>query len=479
MSKSLKDKTVHGLGWSFIDNASNAGITFIIGLFLARILSPQEYGIMAIVTIFIAISNSIIDSGFSSALIRKEVVSEKDLNTVFLFNLLISAFLYILLFLFSPLISLFFKEPLLINVLRVMGVILIINAVAIIPRTVLVKKVDFKTQTKASLISSIISGVIGIWLAVNGLGIWALVFQQILRQVINTSILWICTNWHPIFEFSASSFNELFGFGSKMLLSGLLDTFYRNIYYFIIGRFFAPSELGYYTRAEQFSSIFSSNFTSIIQRVTYPILSSIQNDLKILKNTFEKIFRLVIFVSFPCMLGIAAIAKPLILISIGEQWRPAIPLLQIICVSGMFYPIHILNLNLLEVKGYSHLVLKLSFIIKIMSLFVIAIGLFYGLYAMLWGSNIISILACFINGRYSKKIIGYSLYHQLFDIIKILSISLIMFCGMYSLNYISISNNLLLIVCQCLLGSFIYILINLFFETKEWKIIKELYITKR
>ena len=268
MPESLKNKAVHGAKWSFIDNISNSGVTFLVGLILARLLTPAEYGIMAMIAIFIAVSNSIVDSGFSNALIRKVRIEKVDYNTVFLFNLIVSIVLYILLYVAAPAISLFFKEPVLIDVLRVIGLILIVNALGIIPRTILVRGIDFKTQTKVSIISSVSSGLVGIGMAIVGFGVWSLVWQQLSRQILNSLFLWIFCKWMPQWEFSVKSFKEMFGFGYKLLLSGLLDTLYKNVYYVVIGRCYSSAQLGQYTRAEQFNTIFSSNLTSIVQRVS-------------------------------------------------------------------------------------------------------------------------------------------------------------------------------------------------------------------
>ena len=367
MADSLRHKTIHGVGWSFIDNISNSGITFLVGLVLARLLTPEEYGIMAMIAIFIAISNSIIDSGFSNALIRKTRIERVDYNTVFYFNLTVSILIYVLLHLAAPAISVFFKEPVLLAVIRVIGWVLIINALAIIPRTQFVRNVDFKTQTKVSLISSISSGVIGIGMALGGMGVWSLVGQQLSRQFLNTLFLWVYSKWHPVWEFSMKSFKELFGFGSKLLLSGLLDTIYKNIYYIVIGRFYTSAQLGQYTRAEQFNMIFSSNLTSVVQRVSYPVLSSIQEEPERLREAYRKVIKITMLITFACMLGLAAVAKPLILILIGEKWLPAVYFLQIICFSGMLYPLHAINLNILQVKGRSDLFLKLEIIKKIIA----------------------------------------------------------------------------------------------------------------
>ena len=364
MSESLKQKTVKGVGWSFADNIANSGITFLVGLVLANILTPEEYGIMAMVTIFIAVSNSIVDSGFSNALIRKTNIRSVDYNTVFYFNLIVSIFLYLILYVSAPAISVFFKEPVLVDVMRVIGWILIINAFAIIPRTIFVRNINFKAQTKVSLIASVSSGVIGIGMALAGWGVWSLVGQQLSRQLLNTVFLWIFCRWRPLWEFSTQSFKELFGFGSKLLASGLIDTIYRDIYYLIIGRFYSAADLGQYTRASQFNTIFSSNLTSVVQRVSYPVLSSIQNEPERLLGAYRRVIKTTMLITFACMLGLAAVAKPLIVILIGEKWLPAVYFLQIICFSGMLYPLHAINLNILQVKGRSDLFLKLEIIKK-------------------------------------------------------------------------------------------------------------------
>ena len=423
MSESLKNRAVHGAKWSFIDNISNSGVTFLVGPILARLLTPAEYGIMAMIAIFIAVSNSIVDSGFSNALIRKVRIDRVDYNTVFVFNLIVSIVLYILLYTSAPAISLFFKEPVLTNVLRVIGLILIVNALGIIPRTILVRGIDFKTQTKVSIISSVSSGLVGVGMAIMGFGVWSLVWQQLSRQILNSLFLWIFCKWIPQWEFSIKSFKEMFGFGYKLLLSGLLDTLYKNIYYVIIGRCYSPAQLGQYSRAEQFNMIFSSNLTSIVQRVSYPVLSSIREEPERLREAYRQIIKTTMLVTFACMLGLAAVAKPLIIILIGEKWLPAVSFLQIICFSGMLYPLHAINLNILQVKGRSDLFLKLEIIKKTIAVFPILIGIFYGIEYMLWGSVLTSFIAYFLNSYYSADLIRYSTIEQIRDVLPVFTVS--------------------------------------------------------
>lgn len=458
MSESLKHKTVKGISWSFIDNIASSGITFLVGLILARLLTPAEYGIMAMIAIFIAVSNSIIDSGFSNALIRKVHVERVDYNTVFYFNFVISVVLYLLLFVSSPAISAFFKEPILVEVTRIIGLIIIINSLGIIPRTIFIKNINFKTQTKVSLVSSISSGIIGISMAFVGLGVWSLVGQQLSRQILNTLFLWVYCKWRPVWEFSINSFKELFGFGSKLLLSGLLDTIYKNIYYLVIGRFYTPAQLGQYTRAEQFNTIFSSNLTSVVQRVSYPVLSSIQEEPARLREAYRKVIKIAMLVTFACMLGLAAVAKSLIIILIGEKWLPAVRLLQIICFSGMLYPLHAINLNILQVKGRSDLFLRLEIIKKIIAIGPITIGVFYGIEYMLLGGVFTSFIAYFLNSYYSANLIHYSTIEQVKDILPFFLISSFVAAVMWGISFLNISAFSILLI-QITLGLLIAFLI--------------------
>lgn len=473
MQGSLKGKTIHGVIWSLIDNVSSSGVIFFVGIILARLLTPEEYGVMAMVSIFIAISNSIIDSGFSSALIRKVKVKPIEYNTVFYFNLLISLLLYICLFFISPFIALFFREPILCEVMRVIGLILIINALSIIPYTIFVREINFKTQTIISLIASVGSGVIGVWMAFSGQGVWSLVGQQLGRQCLNTLFLWFFCHWKPTVSFSMTAFKEMFGFGSKLLLSGLLDTIYKDIYYIVIGRCFSSSILGQYTRAKQFSMVFSTNLTTVVQRVSFPVLSSIQDDSIRLREAYRKVIKSTMLVSFACMLGLAAIAKPLLILLISDKWLPAVYFLQIVCFSNMLYPLHAINLNILKVKGRSDVFLKLEVIKKVLAIFPILVGVYLGIEMMLWGSVIISVISYFLNAYYSASLINYSVYEQLKDIFPSFIVSLGVGFLMWSISLLSISYYLMLII-QLSIGFILAYLIYNWLRLDEFLEIKSI-----
>lgn len=474
---SIKNKSIKGVSWSLIDNFSNFGITFLVGLILARILSTSDFGIIGMITIFIALSNSIVDSGFSSALIRKENVSNIDYNTVFYVNLFLGTGVYILLFFCATSISQFFNEPILIPIIKSMGSILIINAFGIVQRTILVKKVDFKTQTKISLIASITSGIIGVGMALLGLGVWSIVGQQISRQFLNTFFLWFFSSWRPVLVFSITSFKELFGFGSKLLLSGLIDTTYRNIYYLVIGKFYAVDQLGQYTRAEQFNSVFSSNLSAAVQRVSYPILSEIKTNEDRLKHAFSRILKMTMLVSFSCMLGLAALSKPLIVILIGEKWLESVKYLQIICFSGMLYPLQLLNLNILMVKGRSDLFLKLEIIKKTISIVPIMLGIYFGIEFMLWGSVFISCISFVVNSYYSKILINYNTWSQVKDIFPSFLIAFVISASIWSLTLLNFSNYVTLFL-QSLLGIILSFGVYEIYKSSEYIELKDVLLSR-
>ncbi len=466
--KTLKKQAVSGIIWSSIERFSVQGLQFIIMIIMARILSPRDYGLVGMLTIFIAISQSLIDSGFSQALIRKQNRTNIDNSTVFFFNILIGIILYGLFFLIAPYVSLFYHTPELTLLMRVISIGIIFNSLAIVQRALLTIDLNFKTQAKASLTATIISGIIGITMAYRGCGVWSIVIQQLINLVCNTILLWILAQWRPILVFSKSSFNELFSFGSKLLVSGLLDTIYRNIYLIVIGKFFSASTLGYYTRSQQFSDFPSANLTGVMQRVTYPVLCRIQNNNEQLANAYRKFLRVSAFIIFPLMLGLSAVSKPLIFILLKEQWIFSATLLQILCFSGMWYPIHAINLSLLQVKGRSDLLLKLEIIKKINGVIILCITIPLGLIAMCYGQIIGCIISLFINTYYTGKLIKVGFIKQMKDLSHIIVLSI----SMWGLIYIIVPyiNGYIsqLIICICI-GIIYYIGIAYIFKFSEFK----------
>lgn len=437
--ESLKKQTIRGASWSFADSLLGQGITFLVGLVLARLLSPDEYGLIGIITIFITVFNAIIDGGFSNALIRKNDATDKDYNTMFIVNLGVSIVLFVALFFASPFIAQFFQREELTSLCRVMGIVLVLNALSLVHNTVLTKRIDFKTKTKASFISSIASGIIGISMAYLGFGVWSLVGQQITRQGLNTLCLWCFNRWWPNFKFSFESFKEMWNFGWKVLAVTIINQTWTQIYQVVIGKCYAPATLGLYTRAQQFSSICSSNLSSIVQRVSYPVLSKLQEDRKRLKLGYKKVIKVTMLVSFTLMLGLAGCAKSLVAVLIGEKWMECVPFLQIVCFDMMFYPLHSLNLNMLQVQGRSDLFLKLEIIKKCILVLPVLMGIFIGIYWMLISSVFIGLVCYYLNAYYSGPFLNYSIKEQITDFLPSLVMAMTMFVVLFGMSFLNFS----------------------------------------
>ncbi len=414
---SLKQKTISGLAWSFIDSMANQGVNFFIGIFLARLLSPKEFGLIGMTAIFLAVSQTFVDSGFSQALVRKTDCGQKDYSTVFYFNLAVGIFCYALLFILAEPISRFFNEPQLTLLTRVLALNVVINSLSVIQGAILVKKVDFKSKAKITVAASLISGVVGITMAYWGWGVWSIVWQIVSQNIISAGLLWLTGNWRPALLFDRASFREMYKFGSKLLASGLIDTIYRNIYYLVIGKYFSAAELGYYTRADGFKKVPSENLSGIVGRVGYPVLAMVKDDNVRLKAGYKKLIKSTMLISFVLMIGMAAAAKAMVLFLIGEKWLPCVPYLQLLCLVGMFYPLHALNLDMLNVKGRSDLFLKLEVIKKILAAPIIVIGIFYGIKIMIMGMLANSLFAYYLNSYWSGKMVNYPMKEQVLDIL--------------------------------------------------------------
>ena len=450
---SLKNKTIKGTMWSALENVTRLGVTFVVSIVLARLLSPEEYGLIGILTIFIAIFNAIVDSGFTNALIRKQDATDTDYSTVFYTNLVLSVVLAAVLFFCAKPISVFFERPELVSLTLVMSSVVIINALSIVQRVRTTKAIDFKTQTKITFISAI-----GIAMAYMGYGVWALVGQQISNQLLSTIFFWIYNKWMPKLVFSWASFKEMWAFGSKLLLSGLIDTAWKEVYQVVIGKCYSPATLGLYTRAKQFADLCSSNLTSVVQRVSYPVLSSIQDDRIKLKSAYQRVIKTTMLPTFVLMLGMAACAEPMIQVLIGEQWLECVPMLQIICTYGMLYPLHALNLNMLQVQGRSDLFLKLEIIKKIIAIGPLLLGIFVDIYLMLAGSLLTSLISYYLNAYYSGPFLKYSIKEQVKDILPSFGVAVAMAVPVFAMSFIPL-NPFILFPLQILVGAIITIVI--------------------
>lgn len=468
MSDSLKQKTKKGVIWSTVERFSVQGVQFIVMIVMARLLTPHDYGIIGMLAIFLAIAQSLIDSGFSQALIRKTDRTETDNSTVFYFNLIVSGLLYLVLFLSAPLVAKFYHTPELCPVMRVVCLGIIFNSLAVVQRALLTVNIDFKTQAKASLSAAVMSGVIGITLAYHGAGVWALVVQQLVNLGVNTGLLWVLSSWRPKRVFSWQSFHELFAFGSKLLVSGLIYTIYQNLYTLVIGKLFAPSKLGHYTRAQQFSSFPSSNLTGVIQRVTYPVLCEIRNDEEHLKSVYRRFLKISAFIVFPLMVGLSAVSAPLVHVILGSKWDYCAQLLQILCFAMMWYPIHAINLNLLEVKGRSDLFLRLEIIKEILGVVILCATAPFGLLVMCYGQILNSILSLLINTCYTGKLIGLGFIKQMRDLLPTLILCLAMYILIAVINHF-VTGNVARLLVDVIAGATFYLGISRILHFSELK----------
>ena len=359
-----------------------------------------------------------------------------------------------------------------------MGIILVIDSLTLIQRTILTKRIDFKLQARISVIASIGSGIIAIIMAFNGFGVWSLVAQRIIKQALDSLFLWLWNRWKPLLVFSTKSFKELFGFGSKLLISGLIDTIYRNVYYLIIGKFFSAEALGFYARADAFKRLPSQNINTIVSRVTYPVLSTLQDDIPRLRNNYQKLIRTVMFITFILMLGMAAVAEPMIHTLIGAQWEPSIIYLQMLSFVGMMYPLHALNLNMLQVQGRSDLFLKLEVIKKIIAIPTIIIGIFYGIKIMIAGMMINSLIAYYLNSYWSGVKIGYSFKQQVKDILPSFLLASAMGVSVYLLGEILQLSYPIELGIQIIFGALFVLIFSEATKFRDYIFAKELVLEK-
>ena len=438
--QSLKDKTIKGTMWSAADAFLGQGVTFLVGIVLARMLSPDEYGLIGICLIFVNVLNGMVDSGFSNALIRKKEIKDVDYNTMFITNMAISTLLYALLFVCAPIISDFFSRPELTELIRVVGLLMFANALSITQVTILTKRIDFKTKTKASLVSAIASGFIGIAMALVGFGVWSLVGQMLSKQILYTICLWILNKWWPSFTFSSKSFHYMWGFGWKLLLSGLLNNIWNQLYQVVVGKCYNPATLGQFTKSNEYASIFSSNLSGIIQRVSYPVLSELQDDKERMVEGYRRVIKMTMFITAISMISLGAVAEPLIYCMIGPQWHEAATYLPLICISMSLYPLHAINLNMLQVLGRSDIFLYLEIIKKIIGIVPLCIGIFIDIYWMLFASIIIGFVSLYLNSWYTGKALGYTFWKQLRDIAPSFGIAFVIALSVYFFKYLPISN---------------------------------------
>lgn len=453
-----KNKAKQGLIWSALERVGTQGIQLIIMLYLGRILGPNAFGLVGIISFFISLAQVLIDSGFSAALIRKSERSEKDFSTVFIFNVLLALIIYFGLFLVSGYIAAFYDLAQLDILLKVLALTIVINAFTIIPKVILTVNLDFKTQAKVSIFSILISSIGAVILAKMGYGVWALIAQSLIYSFLGSILLNVFQPWYPKVGFCYKSFKELFSFSSKLLISGILDSTFNNIYQLVIGKYFTPQLVGQFTQANQLSSIPAMTLTNIIQRVTYPIFCSMLNDKKKMDLAYFDTLKIASVIVFPVLLGIGIIAQPLLSIVLGKEWDLAAHMLMYLCFGYMLYPVHAINLNILQVYGRSDLFLKLEIIKKIALSIIIAITINYSISAMIGGMIFHSYLCLLLNGYFTQSVSSITLKMQIKSIAPIW-----MICVLNAFVTVKIVANLKLplvpeIVSMIILNAVLYII---------------------
>ena len=473
---SLKKKTISGMAWSFIDIFAKQGVTFVIGIILARLLSPEEFGLIGMTTIFIVLSESVMDSGFGQALVRKKECTQVDYSTVFYFNLVTGILFFFLIFFSADFISNFFNEPKLRIIIQVLGAGLIIKSLSIIQSVILIKRINFKLQTKISILASVGSGILGIFLAYQGFGVWSLVVKVLSGFTITTILLWIWNNWKPSFIFSWDSFKTLFSFGSKLLMSGLIKRAYDNVYLVVVGKFFYAEQLGFFTRANQFNQLVSRNLTMAIQRVSYPVLSSIQDDIQLLRITYRQLIKSTMLLTFFSMIGLIVIAKPLILVLIGEKWLPSVIYLQLLCFVGIFFPLQEINQNMLKVQGRSDIILKLEIVKKILVIPIIYIGILYGIKVLIIGMIFMALVSYLVDSFFAGRLIDYSGIKQMKDIyLTCLCACIAGFITLVTGKFLTTSIPISLMI-QSILYAVVFLSICEVLKIEEYKYVKQILV---
>lgn len=432
---SLKQKALKGVFWSALEQFGNQIIGFGISVILARLLLPEEFGLIAMLAVFMALAKTLIDSGLTQSLIRTENPDDADYSTVFYFNLAGSIVIYAIIYMAAPYIADFYSQPQLTSITRVFSVVFIINAFAAIQNTRLTKLMDFRTLMLVSTPSLIISGIVGVVLALKGYGVWSLVWSRIAQALAATIQLWYWAKWKPLWLFSTEKFKQHFNFGFKLTLSGILDTIFVNAYPIIIGKFFAPAQVGFYMKANDLQMRPVGVISGVVRKITYPLFSQIQNDDVRLKSVYKRIMQMVIFLVAPTLIFLAVLAEPIFRFLYTEKWLPAVPYIQILCVTGILYPIHDYNLQILNVKGRSDLFLKLEVIKKILLILIILISFQFGIYGLLYSSVVFSFLAFIINTHYTGKFINYTAWQQTKDLLPTILLALISGLAIYGTDH--------------------------------------------
>lgn len=453
----LKHKTKKGLYWTFLNTGANQVITFVVGIIMARILSPEDYGITALPAVFLAVAGIFMNAGFSQALVRKSEVSNKDLSTAFYYSIAMGAVMYITLFFSAPFIADFYNTPVLTTLIRVTTLTFLWGPLNTPQSVILQRKLDFKTPARIAVTTHIIGAIIGIIAAYNGLGLWALVITGVVSSLLSLFQTWWVVKWLPTERWCKESFKYLWGYGNKIIGANLIDTLYNNVTPIFVGKYYSPRDLGVYNRALGYSILPANQITHVLTAVTLPVLSKFQDNDEVLVAQFRRMFRVASFISFPTLMLLCALAKPLVLVLITDKWAECIILLQIMCFAKMWWPIQSLNRNLLQVKGRSDLLLKLEAYKKSINFVILCCSLPFGIKWFCY-AQILQVMQAFAwNTYYTGKYFKLTTSKQLADVMPSFFLSIVMLLCVMGLNTF-ISNSYLQIIVGGMVGISIYII---------------------
>jgi len=466
MSNSLKSSTIHAVSWSFIESGVLKLNQFIIGILLARILFPEQFGLIGMLMIFVEVAQTLMYGGFSSALIQKKDVTQTDICSVFYLNIAVGVITSGLLCLIAPWVAEFYKQPILKNLLRALSITLVINSLTMVHTAILTKEINFKLMTKVSLISNSVSGIVAVLFSVYGFGVWSLVIQQIASSALRAISYWFFHSWRPSLILNVKALREMFGFGSNLLFSNLLHTAFNNGYSLVIGKLFSARDVGFFTRAKSLQEI--SSPAEILWRVTFPVFSKIQDDPTRMKRGMKKALTGTALVYFPTMIGLAVTARPLIISLLTEKWVQSIPYFRLFCLAGLLIPLNIFNLNMLMALGRSEIFLRNGIINKILVVIAVTLTWRYGITYIIYGIIATEIISCYLNCYYAKILVDYSIFEQLYDCLSYLIISAVMGCIVYIVGLLDFKSVHVMLVTQISIGVAVYISICRMFKLRAF-----------
>jgi teichuronic acid exporter len=474
MSQGLRKRAVSAISWSFVETIGQRIIQLVIGIVLARLLLPEEFGLIAMLVVFTAVSQSFLDSGFGSALIQKQNDTHLDRCSIFYFNILVGLLAAGALCLAAPAIAAFYGEPSLTPLTRVLSLGIVVNSFGLIQLTDMVKRMDFRSLAKANTAAVAISGVAGIALAYTGFGVWALAIQQLVANSLRTALMWSFSSWRPTFEFSWGALRCMFPFGSRMLASGLIDKLFRNVYLIVIGKLFSAADLGFYSRALLLQEAPTQSISAVVSRVTFSMFSAISTDSQKLRRAVRKALEMLTMVNFPLLIGLATCARPVILVLFGVKWEPAIPYLQLLCFVGLTFPLHTINLNVLKARGRSDLFLRLEIVKKTITVINVAVMWRWGIESLIVGQIVVSLVSFYLNSYYTGVFLAYPMHRQVCDVLPYGIVTAIMASAVLALSLVPFESQALLLVCQVFVGGSVYIALCALFRLSAFMEVVEI-----